>query len=140
VLSINQATSQSVKTKGEAVNFVLLLCRAVVYQQARPSTKQAMASYGGAVGGAPAPTRIKKVMTQAINLIYEFLKNRDRIQVWLYENTSMRIEGTLIGFDEYMNLVLDNSEEVHVKSRQRHEIGRILLKGDTICMLLKAPP
>jgi small nuclear ribonucleoprotein E len=39
-----------------------------------------------------------------------------------------------------MNLVLDNSEEVHVKSRQRHEIGRILLKGDTICMLLKAPP
>jgi small nuclear ribonucleoprotein E len=40
--------------------------------------------------------RVRKVMTQAINLIFEFLKNRERIQVWLYENTSMKIEGIII--------------------------------------------
>ena len=95
-----------------------------------------MSSYGTGSGGGGAPTiKVKKVMTQAINLIYEFLKNRERVQVWLYENTSMKIEGVLIGFDEYMNLVLDNAEEVHVKSKQRQPIGRILLKGDTITLI-----
>ena len=31
---------------------------------------------------------------------------KTRIQVWLYENTDLRIEGKIIGFDEYMNLVV----------------------------------
>ena len=84
--------------------------------------------------------KVKKVMTQAINLIYQFLKNRDRVQIWLYENTSMKIEGVLIGFDEYMNLVLDDAEEVHLKSKQRQAIGRILLKGDTITLIQLAAP
>lgn len=34
------------------------------------------------------------------------------MQIWLYENTRMRIEGQILGFDEYMNLVLDEAEEV----------------------------
>ena len=37
---------------------------------------------------------------------------RTRVQIWLYENTKMRIEGQILGFDEYMNLVLDEAEEV----------------------------
>lgn len=102
-----------------------------------------MSGYAGGVGGggvgAP-PTKVKKVMTQAINLIYEFLKNRERVQVWLYENTSMKIEGILIGFDEYMNIVLDSAEEVHVKSKSRQSIGRIMLKGDTITLIQRAAP
>ena len=47
-----------------------------------------------------ATRSVKKVMTQPINLIFRFLQSRTRIQVWLYENTSMRIEGRIIGFDE----------------------------------------
>lgn len=39
---------------------------------------------------------------------------RTRVQIWLYENTKMRIEGQILGFDEYMNLVLDEAEEVSV--------------------------
>ena len=31
---------------------------------------------------------------------------KTRIQVWLFENTDLRIEGKIIGFDEYMNLVV----------------------------------
>jgi len=45
--------------------------------------------------GGDAP-RVKKVMTQAINLLFELLKNRERVEVWLYENTAMKIEGILI--------------------------------------------
>ncbi|KPP69709.1 hypothetical protein Z043_111519 [Scleropages formosus] len=44
---------------------------------------------------------------------------RSRIQVWLYEQINMRIEGCIIGFDEYMNLVLDDAEEVHMKTKTR---------------------
>lgn len=45
------------------------------------------------------------------------------------------MEGKIIGFDEYMNLVLDEAEEVSVKRKTRKALGRILLKGDTITLM-----
>jgi small nuclear ribonucleoprotein E len=48
----------------------------------------------------------------------------------------MRIEGQIIGFDEYMNLVLDQAEEVSVKKKTRKPLGRILLKGDNITLMM----
>ncbi|XP_023224347.1 probable small nuclear ribonucleoprotein E [Centruroides sculpturatus] len=80
--------------------------------------------------------KIQKVMVQPINLIFRYLQNRARIQVWLYQNITMRIEGHIIGFDEYMNLVLDDAEEVHMKTKQRKAIGRILLKGENITLIM----
>ena len=62
-------------------------------------------------GYSDAP-KVKKVMTQAINLMFDFLKNKIRVSIWLYENTSMKIEGQIIGFDEYMNLTLDDAYDV----------------------------
>jgi len=50
----------------------------------------------------------------------------------------MRVEGRLIGFDEYMNLVLDEAEEVSVKRQSRKPLGRILLKGDNITLMTAA--
>jgi hypothetical protein len=41
----------------------------------------------------------------------------------------------LQGFDEYMNVVLDDAEEVYVKRRLRKPVGRILLKGDNITLI-----
>ncbi len=61
---------------------------------------------------------------------------KTRIQVWLYENTDLRIEGKIIGFDEYMNLVLDEAEELSVKKKTRKSLGRILLKGDNITLMM----
>jgi small nuclear ribonucleoprotein E len=43
------------------------------------------------------------------------------------------------GFDEYMNVVLDDAEEVNVKKRSRKPVGRILLKGDNITLISAAP-
>lgn len=82
------------------------------------------------------PQKVQKVMVQPINLIFRYLQNRARIQVWLYQNVTMRIEGHIIGFDEYMNLVLDDAEEVHMKTKQRKTIGRILLKGENITLIM----
>lgn len=64
------------------------------------------------------------------------VSQKTRIQVWLYENTDLRIEGRIIGFDEYMNLVLDDAEELSIKKKTRKTLGRILLKGDNITLLM----
>lgn len=72
------------------------------------------------------------------NLIFRFLQSRQKIQIWLYDHSDMRIEGRLIGFDEYMNLVLDEAEEVSVKRQTRKALGRILLKGDNITLMTAA--
>ncbi len=85
-------------------------------------------------------TKVQKVMVQPINLIFRYLQNRSRIQVWLYEQTTTRIEGYIIGFDEYMNLVLDDAEEILLKKNQRKKIGRILLKGDNISLIQQIQP
>ena len=74
-------------------------------------------------------------MVQPINLIFRYLQNRARIQIWLYEQNNLRIEGHIIGFDEYMNLVLDDAFEVHIKNKTRKQLGRILLKGDNITLI-----
>jgi len=38
-----------------------------------------------------------------------------------------------------MNVVLDDAEEVDVKTKTKKPIGRILLKGDTITLMQTAP-
>ncbi|KAL0490028.1 small nuclear ribonucleoprotein E [Acrasis kona] len=79
--------------------------------------------------------RVQKIMTTPIKQVFEFLKVGARIQLWLYEDTKMRIEGKLIGFDEYMNVVLDDAVEVYVKKNVSKSIGRIMLKGDNIALV-----
>ncbi|KAL6070615.1 hypothetical protein STEG23_013799 [Scotinomys teguina] len=43
--------------------------------------------------------KAQKGMVQPINLIFRYLQNRSRIQVWLHEQVDMRTEGCIIGFD-----------------------------------------
>ncbi|XP_022079352.1 small nuclear ribonucleoprotein E-like [Acanthaster planci] len=79
--------------------------------------------------------KVQKIMVQPINLIFRYLQNRSRVQVWLYDQNNLRIEGHIIGFDEYMNLVLDEAEEFHLKTKSRKPLGRIMLKGDNITLI-----
>ena len=46
-----------------------------------------------------------------------------------------RLEGRIAGFDEFMNVVLDDAVEVDIKKKTKVPIGRILLKGDNITLL-----
>ena len=50
----------------------------------------------------------------------------------------MAIEGQIIGFDEYMNFVLDGAQEIDVKTEKRVDVGRILHKGDAITLMQEA--
>ncbi|KAI3711930.1 hypothetical protein L1987_70479 [Smallanthus sonchifolius] len=87
---------------------------------------------------AAMATKVQRIMTQPINLIFRFLQSKARIQIWLFEQKDVRIEGRIIGFDEYMNLVLDEAEEVSIKKKTRKALGRILLKGDNITLMMNA--
>ncbi|XP_015587880.1 probable small nuclear ribonucleoprotein E [Cephus cinctus] len=86
------------------------------------------------------PQKVQKVMVQPINLIFRYLQNRSRVQVWLFENINLRIEGHIVGFDEYMNLVLDDAEEYNMKLDTRKQLGRIMLKGDNITLIQNTNP
>ena len=50
----------------------------------------------------------------------------------------MKIEGHIVGFDEYMNIVLEDAYEVETKTNKRKSLGEILLKGETISLVQKA--
>ncbi|KAG0343003.1 hypothetical protein BG000_010140 [Podila horticola] len=77
-------------------------------------------------------------VTSVFNLIFRYLQQRSTVQIWLYEQVETRIEGQIIGFDEFMNLVLEDAHEVNVKKGTRKSVGRILLKGDNITLIQSA--
>lgn len=87
-------------------------------------------------GGVMSNKKLQKIMTQPINLIFRFFTQRMRVQIWLYEQPDLRIEGRIMGFDEYMNMVLEDAEEVYLKKRTRIPVGRILLKGENITLIM----
>ena len=66
------------------------------------------------------------------------LQNQTRVTVWLYDNVNTRIEGQIVGYDEKMNLVLDQAAEVHMKSGSVKQLGRIMLKGDNVTLIQKS--
>lgn len=50
-------------------------------------------------------------------------------------HTDMQTEGCITGFDKCMTLILDDTEEIHSKTKSRKLLGRLLLKGDNITLL-----
>ncbi|PWN97119.1 hypothetical protein FA09DRAFT_330761 [Tilletiopsis washingtonensis] len=86
-------------------------------------------------------SRQQRVMVQPINVIFKYLQQKTRVSLWLYDNTDMRIEGCIIGFDEFMNVTMAEAEEVYIRKEKagtRNPLGRILLKGDAITCIQPA--
>ncbi|KAA8901777.1 small nuclear ribonucleo protein E [Sphaerosporella brunnea] len=81
----------------------------------------------------------RRVLLPPINFIFKLLQTHATVQIWLYEQLSMRIEGKIRGFDEFMNLVIDDAVEVKLATRDtlesRRELGQILLKGDNVTLI-----
>ena len=72
------------------------------------------------------------------------IKKKTRVRIWIYEDVHVQMEGVIIGFDEYMNIVLDDAVEIintsnnHSKQQQQQKrinVGRCLLKGDAITLI-----
>lgn len=74
-------------------------------------------------------------MLPPINLIFKFLQQQSLVTIWLFEQNQLRIQGKVRGFDEFMNIVIDDAVEVSTKDGAKEELGRILLKGDSISLI-----
>lgn len=77
----------------------------------------------------------KKTMIPPINLIFKYLQQQSPVTIWLYEQTQLRIQGKIRGFDEFMNVVVDDAVEVSTNDGSKESLGRILLKGDNITLI-----
>ncbi|EFQ33157.1 LSM domain-containing protein [Colletotrichum graminicola] len=82
----------------------------------------------------------RRVLLPPINFIFKLLQQHSTVQIWLYEQLSIRIEGKIRGFDEFMNLVIDDAVEVKQVTKtnpeeKRRALGQILLKGDNVSLI-----
>ncbi|KAF6802493.1 LSM domain-containing protein [Colletotrichum sojae] len=82
----------------------------------------------------------RRVLLPPINFIFRLLQQHTTVQIWLYEQLSIRIEGKIRGFDEFMNLVIDDAVEVKQVTKTnseeaRRQLGQILLKGDNVSLI-----
>lgn len=84
--------------------------------------------------------RVQKVMVQPINLIFRFLQSRARVIIWINDNVNKRFEGIIVGFDEFMNLVLADTIEMNIRTNFKRKIGTILLRGETVTLIQSANP
>lgn len=75
----------------------------------------------------------KQSMLPPINVIFKFLQQQVPVTIWLYEQTQLKIQGRIRGFDEFMNIVVDDAVELRGDSEEK--LGRILLKGDNITLI-----
>lgn len=70
-------------------------------------------------------------------MLFQHLQTKSRVEIWLYDNKNLKIQGYIQGFDEFMNLVLADAEEMNEKTKKSTALGTILLKGDTITAVHK---
>ncbi|KAJ5541907.1 Ribonucleoprotein LSM domain eukaryotic/archaea-type [Penicillium sp. DV-2018c] len=81
----------------------------------------------------------RKTLLAPIHYIFSLLQKRSTVSIWLYEQLAFRIEGKIRGFDEFMNLVIDDAVEVRLATKteveKRRPLGQILLKGDNVSLI-----
>lgn len=74
-------------------------------------------------------------MTPPINQIFKFLQQQSTINIWLYDQTEVRLTGKIRGFDEFMNIVVEDAVEVNSNNDHQRKLGRLLLKGENITLI-----
>lgn len=80
----------------------------------------------------------QKVLLPPINVIFRHLQQQTVVNIWLYEQTQTRIQGKIKGFDEFMNVVVEEAVELNLARDTKRSLGRILLKGDNITLIGEA--
>ncbi|KAJ1722366.1 RNA-binding protein lsm5 [Coemansia erecta] len=59
-------------------------------------------------------------------------------RIWVMMKSEKEFVGTLLGFDDYVNMVLEDVTEYETvgESRKVNQLKQILLNGNNICMLV----
>ncbi|KAK2755493.1 RNA-binding protein lsm5 [Arachnomyces sp. PD_36] len=57
-------------------------------------------------------------------------------KIWVVMKGDKEFSGTLLGFDDYVNMVLNDVTEFDYATGSQSKISKILLNGNNICMLI----
>jgi len=79
--------------------------------------------------------KIQRMILKPINYLFQLYQSKSKVEIWIFENDDITFEGTIIGFDEFMNMVLDECIEKNKKKNINNNLGRIMLKGDNITLI-----
>ena len=72
--------------------------------------------------------KILRMITRPINYLFDLYQAKTKIQIWIFDNKDILFEGKILGFDEYMNMVLDECEEVNDKKKNKKLFRKINVK------------
>ena len=86
-----------------------------------------------------APPNPQKAMQPPLHMLFGYLKEEKRIRIHLNQNSKMVIEGKIVGFDEFMNIVLDDAVEIYLTKHESMPLGRMLLRGECVGIVHEAP-
>lgn len=73
-----------------------------------------------------------KQMVNPTSVIFKFMKDQQRVCIWLTHDPQTKIEGNLLGYDEFMNVVLGDATEINMKKKESTQLGKILLRSDNV--------
>ncbi|KAG5545058.1 hypothetical protein RHGRI_017505 [Rhododendron griersonianum] len=78
------------------------------------------------------PPDLKKYMDKKLQKILNTLQSLFNLEfcVAVKLNANRMVVGTLRGFDQFMNLVVDNTEEVN--GNERTDIGMVVIRGNSV--------
>ena len=63
---------------------------------------------------------IENTSLSAIDYLYQYMERGTKIEIWIKNNKDKKIQGIIRGFDEWMNLVLDQSIEINSKKNTQN--------------------
>ncbi len=78
---------------------------------------------------------IQRTIVKPVNYLFQLFKSKTKVEIWLFENDETVFQGIIYGFDEYMNMVLFEAEEINKKKGTKINHGKIMLKGDNITLV-----
>ncbi len=77
-------------------------------------------------------------MNMSVDMAVKVLDESINQVVLIKLKGSKTIRGTLLGFDQHMNLLLDSSEEISAEG-QPVDLGTIVVRGDNVVMISPPP-
>jgi small nuclear ribonucleoprotein E len=79
------------------------------------------------------------VLEPPLHILFGYLKEAKRIRIHLNQNNKMVIEGRIVGFDEFMNIVLEDAREIYLRDDSHVPLGRTMLRGECVGIVHAAP-
>lgn len=65
-------------------------------------------------------------------VVHRFMQEHQRVCVWYVHDNHVKLEANLLGYDEFMNVVLGDTTEINLRTNQTQHLGKILLRSDNV--------